>query len=239
MRTTHRCFAALQPSTVVCVCVCFSFSTCLFVWASDELIGAGADWLLLREGGNFSVILWLIIALKYVTVPTPSEVFLTGSFDVCFARGEAGRADKTSRPGNPLRGKQHTSALDRFVVQIVGKKQHRRKWRGKWQDSSARSCQERSRRRALPWWLKCGRTVSGERLAEKTKKYKIAKHGREISKSRDTNNLILWTHLRAYLQGSFPPDLHGEGKKKKKKKLNVLGDQTTSYSLCLEAARAA
>lgn len=37
----------------------------------------------------------------------------------------------------------------------------------------------------------------------------------------------------------FPPDLHGEGKKKKKKKLNVLGDQTTSYSLCLEAARAA
>lgn len=121
MRTTHRCFAALQPSTVVCVCVCFSFSTCLFVWASDELIGAGADWLLLREGGNFSVILWLIIALKYVTVPTPSEVFLTGSFDVCFARGEAGRADKTSRPGNPLRGKQHTSALDRFVVQIVGK----------------------------------------------------------------------------------------------------------------------
>lgn len=71
------------------------------------------------------------------------------------------------------------------------------------------------------------------------KKYKIAKHRREISKSRDTNNLILWTHLRAYLQGSFPPDLHGEGKKKKKKKLNVLGDQTTSYSLCLEAARAA
>lgn len=167
MRTTHRCFAALQPSTVVCVCVCFSFSTCLFVWASDELIGAGADWLLLREGGNFSVILWLIIALKYVTVPTPSEVFLTGSFDVCFARGEAGRADKTSRPGNPLRGKQHTSALDRFVVQIVGKKQHRRKWRGKWQDSSARGCQERLRRRALPWWLKCGRSVSGERLAEK------------------------------------------------------------------------
>lgn len=71
------------------------------------------------------------------------------------------------------------------------------------------------------------------------KKYKIAKHRREISKSRDTNNLILWTHLRVYLQGSFPPDLHGEGKKKKKKKLNVLGDQTTSYSLCLEAARTA
>lgn len=51
------------------------FLTCLFVWASDELIGTGTDWLLLREGGNFSVILWLIIALKYVTVPTPSEVF--------------------------------------------------------------------------------------------------------------------------------------------------------------------
>lgn len=51
------------------------FLTCLFVWASDELIGNGTDWLLLREGGNFSVILWLIIALKYVTVPTPSEVF--------------------------------------------------------------------------------------------------------------------------------------------------------------------
>lgn len=45
------------------------------MWASDELIGSGTDWLLLREGGNFSVILWLIIALKYVTVPTPSEVF--------------------------------------------------------------------------------------------------------------------------------------------------------------------
>ena len=26
--------------------------TRLFVWASDELIGCGADWLLLREGGN-------------------------------------------------------------------------------------------------------------------------------------------------------------------------------------------
>lgn len=51
------------------------FLTCLFVWASDELIGTGTDWLLLREGSNFSVILWLIIALKYVTVPTPSEVF--------------------------------------------------------------------------------------------------------------------------------------------------------------------
>lgn len=58
--------------------LCYSrvgFLTCLFVWASDELIGTGTDWLLLREGGNFSVILWLIIALKYVTVPTPSEVF--------------------------------------------------------------------------------------------------------------------------------------------------------------------
>lgn len=104
-----------------------------------------------------------------------------------------------------------------LLYKLSEKKQHRRKWRGKWQDSSARSCQERLRRRALPWWLKCGRTVSGERLAEKTKKYKIAKHRREISKSRDTNNLILWTHLRAYLQGSFPPDLHGEGKKKKKR----------------------
>lgn len=46
---------------------------------------------------------------------------------MCFARGEAGRADKTSRPGNPLRGKQHTSALDRFVVQIVGKKTTQKK----------------------------------------------------------------------------------------------------------------
>lgn len=58
--------------------LCYSrvgFLTCLFVWASDELIGTRTDWLLLREGGNFSVILWLIIAPKYVTVPTPSEVF--------------------------------------------------------------------------------------------------------------------------------------------------------------------
>lgn len=52
-----------------------AFLACLFVSASDELIGAETDWLLLREGGNFSVTLWLIIALKYVTVPTPSEVF--------------------------------------------------------------------------------------------------------------------------------------------------------------------
>lgn len=35
------------------------FLTRLFVCvrASDELIGTGTDWLLLREGGNFSVIL--------------------------------------------------------------------------------------------------------------------------------------------------------------------------------------
>lgn len=39
----------------------FFYVTCLFVWASDELIGTGTNWLLLREGGNFSVIWWLII----------------------------------------------------------------------------------------------------------------------------------------------------------------------------------
>lgn len=39
--------------------------------------------------------------------------------------------------------------------------------------------------------------------------------------------------------GKFSPRFTRGGEKKKKKKLNVLGDQTTSYSLCLEAARAA
>lgn len=160
---------------------------------------------------------------------------------MCFARGEAGRADKTSRPGNPLRGKQHTSALDRFVVQIVGKKTTQKKVARK---MTGLVCLKLSgafetARVAVVIEVRTECFWRTSRRKNIQKKYKIAKHRREISKSRDTNNLILWTHLRVYLQGSFPPDLHGEGKKKKKKKLNVLGDQTTSYSLCLEAARTA
>lgn len=54
----------------------------LFVSAFDELIGVGADWLLFWEGDNFSVTPWLIIARKYVTVPTPSEVCDRRLFDV-------------------------------------------------------------------------------------------------------------------------------------------------------------
>lgn len=93
--------------------LCYSrvgaFLTCLFVSASDELIGAGADWLLLREGGNFSVILWLIIALKYVTVPTPSEVFDRRLW--CVFR-QAGRQTGRQLSGTHSAPPSHTSASD-------------------------------------------------------------------------------------------------------------------------------
>ena len=142
-----------------CVCV-FFFPTCLFVWASDELIGAGADWLLLREGGNFSVILWLIIALKYVTVPTPSEVFLTGSFDVCSheAGGQTRQAILAPTPREATAQVLSTSLLHMPVCCTNCQKnkktttlccwRRRERW-GKWQDSSAWNCQERLRRRVL------------------------------------------------------------------------------------------